>query len=298
MSALTSAAEVGPRVRIGSCSWNYDSWVGLVYSAPSGTAAGYLHEYAQRFRTAEIDSFFYRLPEARDALAYRAEVDEGFTFTMKVSEEISLTHARPRGRGGSGGGGEPNPNFLSAELFGRYVERVAPLLPRTQAVMLEFEYLNKDKMRDVGAFMEALDRFSRSVPPELPLAVETRNKNYLTREYFQFLKERGIIHVFSEKLYLPHVYEVYERFGDLVAGTSVIRLLGADRAEIERAAGGRWDRVVDEKPDKGLVAGMSRDLVVRGGRVVLSINNHYEGSAPKTAEFFEAELAGYAQGAE
>lgn len=292
MSLQTTAAEGGPRVRIGSCSWNYESWVGLVYSAPSRTAAGYLHEYARRFRTAEIDSFFYRLPEAKDALAYRAEVDEGFTFTMKANEEISLTHARPRGRGGAdGGGGEPNPNFLSAELFGRYVERVAPLLPMTQAVMLEFEYLNKDKMRDVGAFIEALDRFTSAVTPEIPLAVETRNKNYLTREYFQFLKERGIIHVFSEKLYMPHVYEVYERFGDLIAGTSIIRLLGGDRAEIERATDGRWDRVIDEKTDKGLVVGMSRDLVVRGGRVVLSINNHYEGSAPKTAEFFESELA-------
>jgi hypothetical protein len=67
--------------------------------------------------------------------------------------------------------------------------------------------------------------------------------------------------------------------------------LGDDRTEIERATEGRWDRVVYEKTDKGIVAGMSRDLAVRGGLMVLSINNHYEGSAPKTAEFFESELA-------
>lgn len=273
-------------VRIGTCSWNYESWVGLVYSAPSKTAAGYLGEYSKRFRTAEVDSFFYRLPDSRDALAYAEAVDDGFRFTLKVSEDISLTHKRARGSKEL----EPNPAFLSAELFASYLERVRVLLPMTEAVMLEFEYLNKDKMRDVGAFMEALDPFAAAVPKGLPLAIETRNKNYLTREYFQFLKERSLIHVFSEKQYMPHVYEVYEKFGDLISGTSVIRLLGGDRAEIERATGGSWDRIVDAKPDKILVAGMSREIVVRGGRVVISINNHYEGSAPMTALFFEGEL--------
>jgi uncharacterized protein YecE (DUF72 family) len=279
-------------VRIGTCSWNYESWVGSVYSAPSRTAAGYLGEYSKRFRTAEVDSFFYKLPESRDALAYAEAVDEGFSFTLKVTRDISLTHTLEKGSKAL----EPNPSFLSTELFAAYLDRVRALIPMTEAVMLEFEYLNKDKMRDVGAFMEALDPFIAAVPPGVPLAVETRNKNYLTREYFQFLKERGVIHVFSEKQYLPHVYEVYGKFGDLVSGTSVIRLLGGDRAEIEGAAGGRWDRIVDPKPDKLLIAGMSREIVVRGGRVIVSINNHYEGSAPMTALFFEESLGDLLEG--
>lgn len=273
-------------IRIGTCSWNYVSWVGLVYSRPSRTATGYLGEYSKRFRTAEVDSFFYRLPDSRDVLSYLEQVDGDFSFTLKVTEDLSLTHKRNRGSKEL----VPNPHFLSSELLAEYLHRVAPLLPQTQAVMLEFEYLNKDKMRDVGAFMGALDPFVAGMPPGVPLAIETRNKNYLTREYFQFLRERGLIHVFSEKLYMPHVYEVYEKFGDLITGTSVIRLLGGDRAEIERATGERWDRIVDPKPDKDLIVGMSKDIKFHGGRVVISINNHYEGSAPRTAEFFEAAL--------
>jgi uncharacterized protein YecE (DUF72 family) len=279
-------------LRIGTCSWNYESWVGLVYSEPSRTALGYLGEYSARFRSAEVDSFFYRLPDSRDALAYAEAVDDDFRFTLKVTEDISLTRRREKGSKAI----EPNPSFLSVELFSSYLERVRALLPRTDAVMLEFEYLNKDKMRDVGAFMEALDPFITSVPAGIPLAIETRNKNYLTREYFQFLKERSLIHVFSEKQYMPHVYEVYEKFSDLISGTSVIRLLGGDRAEIEGAAGGRWDRIVDPKPDKLLVAGMTREIVVRGGRAIISINNHYEGSAPLTALFFERELGDMIEG--
>lgn len=275
-----------PRLKLGTCSWNYPSWVGLVYSTPSPDAAGYLPEYSKRFRTAEIDSWFYRLPESRDVLSYLGNVDADFTFTVKVTEDISLTHKRNRGSKGL----IPNPSFLSPELFARYIQRIEPMLPQIDAVMLEFEYLNKDKMKSVEDFMKAIDGFMPSVPRGVPLAIETRNKNYLVEEYFQFLKAKSIIHVFSEKLYMPHVYEVYEKFGTCIGGTSVIRLLGGDRGEIEKATGEQWNKIVDEKADKARIAEFSRDIVIKGGKVVININNHYEGSAPITATFFEKAL--------
>jgi uncharacterized protein YecE (DUF72 family) len=319
-------------LRIGTCSWNYESWVGLLYSRSSPGAAGYLGEYSRRFRTAEIDSWFYRLPERRDVIAYLEQVDADFRFTAKVTETISLTHHRNRGRGTP----ETNPDFLSPEVFLRYVERVRPMLPQTDALMLEFEYLNRGKMPSPGHFLRALDDFivvlqaegvsigahagttadagagtdtderaalqapasafqstagsDVAVPVRLPLAIETRNKNYLTREYFEFLKSRNLIHVFSEKLYMPPVYEVCEQFGDLLVDSTVIRLLGGDRAEIEKKTGNQWNRIVDPRPDKGMVASMIRGLLAEGRTVSLDINNHYEGSAPLSAEFFEEEL--------
>ena len=270
------------QVRIGTCSWNYESWVGLVYTKPSKTAAGYLPEYSKHFRTAEIDSWFYRLPERKDVLEYLGNVDEDFSFTVKVSEDISLTHMRNRGSREL----IPNPSFLSPELFSQYIQRVEPMLPQVDAAMLEFEYLNKDKMRSVDDFMKALDVFISTVPQSVPLAIETRNKNYLVEDYFQFLKERHLIHVFSEKRFMPHIYEVYEKYGQYIEGTSVIRLLGGDRAEIEKATGEQWNKIVDEKQDKKRIADMSRDIKYKGGKVIININNHYEGSAPITAKFF------------
>ncbi len=272
--------------RIGTCSWNYESWVGMVYATPSRTAAGYLPEYARRFRTAEVDSFFYRLPESRDVLDYLGAVDEDFRFTVKVTEDISLTHMRNPGLKQL----IPNHSFLSPELFSTYLDRIEPMLPRIDALMLEFEHLNKDKMKDVGEFMKALEGFMEATPHGLPIAVETRNKNYLTKEYFQFLAEKKIIHVFSEKLFLPHIYEVYEKFGDSISGTSVMRLLGGDRKEIEEKTKERWNAIVDEKPDKERIADMAKTIIYRGGSAIININNHYEGSAPRTAEFFEKEL--------
>jgi uncharacterized protein YecE (DUF72 family) len=270
-------------MRVGTCSWNYDSWVPLVYSAPKRKAAEYLREYSGRFRTAEIDSWFYKIPERREVEDYLSEVDEDFAFTVKATESLSLTHERA----GRGEALSPNPDFLSPAQFATYVERIGPMLPRVQAVMLEFEYLSREKMPSLEAFIKALEGFAASVSPGIPLAVETRNKNFLEAEYFQFLASKGIAHVFSEKIYMPHVYEVYGKYSSYINGTTVIRLLGGDRKEMEARTGGRWDRIVDEKPDKPRVAEMSKDIIYRGGRVVININNHYEGSAPLTALFFE-----------
>jgi uncharacterized protein YecE (DUF72 family) len=161
------------------------------------------------------------------------------------------------------------------------------MLPQVDAIMLEFEHLNKDKMKNVGEFIKALDIFSASLPSDIPLAIETRNKNYLTKEYFQFLKEKGIIHVFSEKLHMPHIYEVYDEFWEYISGASVMRLLGGDRKEIEEKTGEQWNKIVDEKPDKERIVEMTKNILFRGGKVIININNHYEGSAPLSAEWLE-----------
>jgi len=274
-------------LKIGTCSWNYESWVGLVYSKPSRTAAAYLQEYSRRFRTAEVDSWFHALPNRHDVLEYLSNVDDDFSFTVKVTEDISLTHKRNRGSKEP----IPNPDFLSSGLFAKYLDLTKPMLPQIDAIMLEFEYLNRDKMKSVDEFMKTLDDFVGSVPQSLPLAVETRNKNYLTKEYFQFLQAKGLIHVFSEKIHMPHIYEVYQDFGGYISGTSILRLLGGDRKEIEDITKGKWNAKVAPKTDKDRIVGMSKDLLNKGAKLVININNHFEGSAPLTADFFTGALS-------
>lgn len=270
------------KLKIGTCSWNYESWVGLVYSQKCARSACYLKEYSQQYRTVEIDSWFYRVPDPRDVTEYLAQVDPEFTFSGKVTQNILLTHLRSRNKADKAL--IPNPDFLSPEVFGRFIDSIREMLPRIDALELEFEYLKRDKMPSLGVFLNRLAEFYDRIEPDLPLAIETRNKNFLQREYFEFLQERHITHVFSEKLYMPHIYEVNQRFGDLLGNRVVIRLLGGDRAAIEEATGNRWDRIVDPKKDLVSVAAMIDDLLNRGTDVFLYVNNHYEGSAPLTIE--------------
>ena len=76
-------------VRIGTCSWKFPSWEGLIYSAADGI--NYLSEYAQKYDTVEVDQWFWSLfgedniglPKPSDVVAYRDSVSDDFRFTIK-----------------------------------------------------------------------------------------------------------------------------------------------------------------------------------------------------------------------
>jgi uncharacterized protein YecE (DUF72 family) len=263
-------------LHFGTCSWNYDSWVGLVYDQPEARAVDYLAEYAKRYRMVEVDSWFYKIPALREVEEYAAAVDPGFTFVVKAPQDITLTHKR--------GGMEPNPAFLSAELFGHFLERLAPIKGQVGAVILEFEYLNRQKMPSQEAFLEKLAAFVGRIPRDLPIALEPRNGPYLDTTWFSFLEENKISHVFSEKQYMPPIVELYARYAALLGERVVLRLLGGDRKAIEEASGGRWDKIIEPKPQLPRIARMIADLVSSGREVHVDVNNHYEGSATETIE--------------
>ncbi|MCX7786151.1 MAG: DUF72 domain-containing protein [Spirochaetes bacterium] len=301
---------------LGTCSWNYDSWVGLVYSSPKRTAAEYLREYATKFDTVEVDSWYYKIPTQIEAGQYRDATPDGFLFTCKVVQDITVPFKRnfsqDRSRSSAVKGSsekgalfppgfsddsvslegskgshprttlEPNPTFLSAEVFRRYCEGIEPLQHKIALLIFEFEYLNREKMESLEKFLKLMEDFLAKIHRSYRIGIETRNKNYLTREYFAFLRDQGVEHVFSEKQYMPPVYEVYERFKEYLGEWVVVRLLGGDRAQMEAKTGERWDRIVEPRPDKDRIVRMSLDARYSGRRVILNVNNHYEGSAPLT----------------
>jgi hypothetical protein len=53
--------------------------------------------------------------------------------------------------------------------------------------------------------------------------------------------------VLSEKQFMPPITELYRRYGNLLGDMTIIRLLGGDRKAIEKASGGRWDKIIDPK---------------------------------------------------
>jgi uncharacterized protein YecE (DUF72 family) len=266
-------------IRIGTCSWKYASWVGLVYSRPEGI--DYLAEYAARCSSVEIDQWFWSMPDLTVAEAYAAAVPATFRFSVKAYNGLTWASRSSR----KGAGPVPNPRFLSPELLTEFLAGLAPLRSRLGVLMLQFEYLNRKKMPSLDEFLERLDAFLSAAPPGLPIAVETRNANYLTDSYFTLLKRRGAGHVFLQGYWMPPVTGVYGKFGDLLAGTSVVRLHGPDREGMEERTGGSWDRIVTPHDEElTAIAGMVGEMSSRGLDVYLNVNNHYEGSAPLTLE--------------
>lgn len=273
-------------VKIGTCSWKFSSWAGLVYSAPE--PSDYLAEYARMYRTVEIDQWFWslfgpdtiRLPDMPTASQYASSVDADFRFTIKAANSITLTHIYKKAKRHAG---EPNSRFLDHQLLTEFLGRLEPLRPQTDAVMFQFEYLNRAKMSDFATLLNRLRAFFETLPDGWLFAIELRNPNYLKRPYFELLREYGVVHVFSQGYYMPSVLELYEYYRDLLVPQSVIRLMGPDRAGIEELTDKRWDRRLAPKDEelRG-ISGMIRDMLDRDMDVTVNVNNHYEGSAPRT----------------
>ena len=267
-------------LRMGTCSWKYPSWKGLVYSRAMGI--DYLYEYSRRYTTVEIDQWFWTLPERATAAEYASAAPEDFRFTVKLPNAITLTHFyKKKGEAAL----RPNPQFLSPSLFEDVLSRLEPLRGKIGMLMLQFEYLNKQKMASQSDFLDRLGKFFDAVPQALPCGIETRNPKWLDERWFAFLAERGLGNVFLQGYYMPPITSLYERCAPSLRGTVVIRLHGPDREGIEKATGENWDRIVAPKDGElpGIVE-MIHDMKGRGLTVFLNVNNHYEGSAPLTIE--------------
>lgn len=283
---------------LGTCSWKFPSWVDLVYEPDlvAQRRPNYLQAYARRFPTVEVDQWFWSLfgeakialPRTDQVAEYLTSVPESFRFTVKVSNAVTLTHFYKKVAGTEL---EPNPYFYSPTLFADFAAALGGLAARTDALLFQFEYLNKKKMAGRSEFLTRTGDFLAGVDRPAPLAFESRNPNYLDEEYFSFLKEHDIAPVFSQGYYLPDIRDLYGRFGHLVGDLAVIRLLGPDREGIEKDTGKEWNSVVRPKDDEipGIVD-LALDLLGRGVRVIVNVNNHYEGSAPITIAKLEDAL--------
>ncbi|MBP7707157.1 MAG: DUF72 domain-containing protein [Candidatus Aminicenantes bacterium] len=305
---LTVPKALRGLLRLGTCSWRYDSWKGLVYDkGKTYRPNDYLPDYARTFESVEVDQWFWslfpggpRLPEPSVARLYAKSVPDDFVFTVKAPNSLTLTHHYAKQTPANAAlANTPNPHFLDRDLLCRFLEALSPLESKLGPVMFQFEYLNKQKMPTKEVFFEKLGAFIDKAPKGYQYAVEVRNPNYYSPAFFEFLKGRGLGFVYLDGYYMPPIGEVLDKFAPETASFQVVRLHGGDRLEIEGQTGEVWDKIVAPKPG-GLRAAAKIVRANAKKRVLtyLNLNNHYEGSAPLSARRFLDVLAGKKTGDE
>ena len=282
-------------LRIGTCSWKYDSWKGLVYDrGRKYLADDFLVDYSRHFDTVEVDQWFWSLfpgeiamPKPETVAAYAVSVPGDFVFSVKAPNAITLTHFYSKQPAQfRGWKNRPNPHFLSVELAQRFLDSLEPIRSRLGPVMFQFEYLNSKKMASRDMFYDRLDGFLSRLPAGYEYAVETRNPNYVRPEFFEILRGHNAGAVLLDGYHMPPLRKV-ARHGVHTAPFLVIRLHGPDRPGIERRTGKRWNRIVQPR-DRGLeeAAEIVNEAAKKNVRTYVNVNNHYEGSAPLTIERF------------
>lgn len=275
-------------LRVGTCSWKYPSWEGLVYDRDSN--ASYLAQYARTYRTVEVDRWYWALgkdqvglPDRSTVNSYDADTDSEFRFTIKAPNALTSPFAYRTAS-------EPNRWFLNVELFYRFLDSLSPLLAKTAVVMLQFPYLNRGSMARSEVLLDHLAAFAHALPDSVQVGIEIRNPHWVDHRWFEALKDLGLSPVLLSGYWMESFIDHVEDALSLGFETLTIRLHGDDRTKIEEQSGGNWSAIIRDKGDElTQLAGL---LTGRGEEIYLNVNNHYEGSAPLTIKRLHALLEG------
>lgn len=306
------AERLPPTLRLGTSSWSYPGWQGLVWDGAHSEqtlAKKGLSVYAQHplFRTVSIDRSFYRPLTASDYARYAAQIpgDVATAFRLVVKAPSLVTDALVRSE--EGRGREPNPAFLSPQLATQ--EFVAPALEGlgrlTGALVFQLSPLPWNLLDRLPEVMERLRALLAAQPPlgqpDAVLAVEVRDPEWLTPEHLphfaDVLKSAGATYCLGLHPRLPPLAEQLPLLRRLWPGPLVCRWnlhaangpQGYENAEKRYAP---YDRIHDPAPEEhALLARTLAGVCNRGQNAFVTISNHAEGCAPLTVRTLAEHVA-------
>jgi uncharacterized protein YecE (DUF72 family) len=247
------APSSAPRVHLGTQGWNYDAWVGPFY--PSRTrAADFLGIYARAFGTVEVDSTFYAIPPVTTVRGWAARVPSGFTFALKLPQEITHEH-RLRG---------------ADDQLALFFDRARELGDRLGPILVQ---LGPDF---TPAELPALVRFLPRVPGDLRVAIEFRHRGWLTDGVLALLAEHQVALALTDARWIPRraMLALAER---PTARFAYVRWMGPNRDLVD------YSRIqVDRTRELELWAGALGALVARVDVAWGYVNNHFAGHSPES----------------
>ena len=282
---MSNQSKTPGQFHFGTSSWSAKSWVGNFY--PPGTAPkDFLACYSQVFRAVEADVTYYRIPSTSMVDGWKRKTPDDFVLSAKMPRE--LVHA--------GKGAAPDPERILVDkhvarptaTFLSVMERMGTKLG---PLVLQFPYFNRKTFSEPGPFYERLDRYLESLPGTIRFAVEIRNKNWVTPEFLDILREHRAAFVLLDLVYMPHPDE-FEL--DLITTDFTYTRLIGDRKKLDSITDKFDEIVVDQTPGLKRWADFLGEVARDVPELFVYSNNHYAGHGPATT----AELAALIEGKE
>ena len=195
-------------VRIGTCSWADEALSKYWYPPGVRSSEERLRYYADHFSTVEVDSTYYRLPEAETTSKWRDRTPDGFVFHVKAfgmmtRHPVKLEQLPPDVRGAAPtderGRVERPPRELRAEIFARFRAAVEPLrmAGKLGGILLQFPSYVVYKPRSLEYLEWAKEQLRGD-----DLLVEFRHRSWLDDENreatLSFLERLGATHVITD----------------------------------------------------------------------------------------------------
>ena len=173
---------LGDRILLGTSGWSYEEWIGPFYVKREKK----LQEYSRLFRTAEINSTFYRYPSRGMIYGLMKASPNDFVFSAKLPKLI--THTK-----------KLNPDAGVEEDVETFLKLMSPL---NRAGKLGAILIQLPPRFDYGK-VETLSRFLSLLPEDFNFAVEFRNKSWLRDDTWSLLREHNVAYTIVDEPLLP-----------------------------------------------------------------------------------------------
>jgi len=284
------AARLPAGIRLGTMSWTFPGWRGIVYAANARAerlAAEGLAAYAQHplLRAVEIDRSYYDPLSSESFRGLAEQVPEGFRFLVKAHQACTIQRFPQHARYGKQRG-EANPLFLDAAYASEAV--IGPTLEglgvKLSGLLFQFS------PEDFGApqrFAERLQSFLAGLPKGVTYAVELRNPSLFTPAYAAALAAGGAVHCHNAWGELPSVLAQAKALPPVARRPLVVRWLfppgDSYAAASERLA--PFDRIVAEDVTRrAAIARLVANALRHDVPALVLVNNDAEGCAPESIE--------------
>jgi len=289
------AERLSPQIRLGTSSWNFPGWAGLVWDreypearlSREGLSAYAAHPL---LRTVSLDRALYRPLSVSDYQRYASQTPDGFRLMVKAPALVTDAMVRAD----DGRGMQPNPAFLDCRTA--VSACLQPILEglgsRLGVLVLQLSPVGSDWLRAPEALLDRLGQLLEALQPLRDriagaiLAVEVRNPELLGPALAGMLKQHHARYCLGLHARMPPIAEQLPMLralwpGPLVGRWSLHSKHGRHGYEQAKALYEPFNALVD--PDLQTRAALVKVMQATAGAgfdVYLTVNNKAEGSAP------------------
>lgn len=294
-----------PEVRLGTSSWSFPGWAGLVYREPATAARLARHgltAYAAHplLRAVGVDRGYYAPVATADLAGYATATPPTFRFLVKAHEAVTTARFPNHPRYGALRS-QPSPHYLDADYARAAV--VTPFVdglgPRGGVLLFQFAPQPAEVLAGPGPrsaarrFAERMYRFLHALPVGPRYAVEVRTRELLTADLAAALQAAGAVPCLGVLPGLPEVGAQWRLVGHPDTSALIIRWLLAPHHDYDSAVAAYhpFHDLVDPDPrTRRAIADLVRDAVARRRPAIVIVNNKAEGSSPRSIVELSREL--------
>jgi uncharacterized protein YecE (DUF72 family) len=246
-------------IHFGTSGFSYKDWVGPYY--PEGLPKSeWLSFYARDFNVTELNFSYYRIPTKSTLQRLVDKTPGDFLFTLKAHQD--MTHKREGNEG----------------VFSEFISSLRPLLEaeRLGCILAQFPWSFRPGQ-------ESLDylSFLRQQMDGLPVVIELRNRDWISQETFDFLRQSDLGFCCVDQ---PRLKGLIPPVAEATSSISYVRFHGRNARKWwqHKEAWERYDYTYSDEELEEWVPKIHK-LDEATDQTFVFANNHWQGQAVQTA---------------